>query len=153
MPELKPKPAELSPPENQLRSTVDPAHPRFLKNFDATRHLVGEVRQQLETIYQGGGEKAIEAQHNKKRLTARERVSLLLDEDEAEGSNFQELGAFAAFGMYEEWGGAPAAGVVTGLGRIAGRLFMVIANDATVKAGAFFPMTAKKVIRAQNIAI
>ena len=93
--------------------------------------------------------KAIEAQHRKQRLTARERIGLLLDE----GTRLFELGLYAAHGMYEEWGGAPAAGVVTGLGRVHGRLFMLIANDATVKAGAFFPMTAKKVIRAQNIAI
>ena len=76
-------------------------------------------------------------------------MDLLLDP----GEEFLELGLFAAYGMYEEWGGAPSAGVVTGLGRIAGRLVMVIANDATVKAGAFFPMTAKKVLRAQAIAL
>ncbi len=91
----------------------------------------------------------MEAQHAKKRLTARERLALLLDP----GEEFLELGLFAAYGMYEEWGGAPAAGVVTGLGWVAGRLVMVIANDATVKAGAFFPMTAKKVLRAQAIAM
>ncbi|PYT97628.1 MAG: methylcrotonoyl-CoA carboxylase, partial [Acidobacteria bacterium] len=88
-------------------------------------------------------------QHKKGRLTARERIAKLIDP----GSHFFELGTFAAFEMYEEWGGAPSAGTVTGLARVCGRLFMVIANDATVKAGAFFPMTAKKVIRAQNIAI
>ena len=93
--------------------------------------------------------RAVEAQHKKQRLTARERIGLLLDE----GTQLFELGLHAAHGMYEEWGGAPAAGVVTGLGRVHGRLFMLIVNDATVKAGAFFPMTAKKVIRAQNIAI
>ena len=106
------------------------------------------MRQQEEEIRQGGGPKAIEAQHGKKRLTARERLALLLDP----GEEFLELGLFAAYGMYEEWGGAAAAGVVTGLGWVAGRLVMVIANDATVKAGAFFPMTAKKVLRAQAIA-
>src|SRR5262249_24626290 len=82
-------------------------------------------------------------------LTARERIARLIDP----GSRFFELGIYTAYEMYEEWGGAPAAGTITGLGRIRGRLFMVIANDATVKAGAFFPMTANKVIRAQNIAI
>ncbi len=102
-----------------------------------------------QQIQQGGGEKAIESQHAKKRLTARERINLLIDRD----TEFFELGLYAAYEMYEEWGGAPSAGVVTGLGRIHGRLFMLIVNDATVKAGAFFPMTAKKVIRAQNIAI
>src|SRR5439155_14831208 len=85
----------------------------------------------------------------KRRLIARERIALLIDA----GSEFRELGLYTAFGMYEEWGGAPSAGVVTGLGRIHGRLFMLIVNDATVKAGAFFPMTSKKVIRPQNMAI
>jgi acetyl-CoA carboxylase carboxyltransferase component len=111
--------------------------------------LLLALGQQQDGIRQGGGAKAIEAQHGKKRLTARERLALLLDP----GEEFLELGLFAAFGMYEEWGGAPAAGVVTGLGSVAGRLVMVIANDATVKAGAFFPMTAKKVLRAQAIAM
>jgi 3-methylcrotonyl-CoA carboxylase beta subunit len=110
--------------------------------------LLAILKQQEEEIRQGGGPKAIEAQHGKKRLTARERLALLLDP----GEEFLELGLFAAYGMYEEWGGAAAAGVVTGLGSVAGRLVMVIANDATVKAGAFFPMTAKKVLRAQAIA-
>ena len=111
--------------------------------------LLQALKQQEETIRQGGGAKAAEAQHGKNRLTVRERLDLLLDP----GKEFLELGLFAAFGMYEEWGGAAGAGVVTGLGRVAGRLVMVIANDATVKAGAFFPMTAKKVIRAQTIAM
>src|SRR5229473_2013328 len=102
-----------------------------------------------EPIRQGGGPKAIESQHKKGRLTARERVARLIDP----GSQFFELGIYAAFEMYEEWGGAPGAGTVTGLAKVCGRTFMIIANDATVKAGAFFPMTAKKVIRAQNIAI
>jgi len=111
--------------------------------------LVTTMAREQKTIYEGGGAKAIESQHAKGRLTARERVTLLIDA----GTALLELGVYAAHGMYEEWGGAPGAGVVTGLARIQGRLFMVIVNDATVKAGAFFPMTAKKVIRAQNIAI
>ena len=111
--------------------------------------LLGQVRQQEAALREGGGEKAIAAQHGRKRLTARERLELLLDP----GSEWLELSLFAAFGMYEEWGGAPAAGVVTGIGRVSGRLCMVIANDATVKAGAFFPMTCKKVLRAQHIAM
>jgi len=111
--------------------------------------LVSEIKSQEEKIRQGGGAKAIDAQHKKGRLTARERVNRLIDH----GTHFFELGLYAAYEMYEEWGGAPAAGTITGVGRIAGRQMMIIANDATVKAGAFFPMTAKKVIRAQNIAI
>lgn len=110
---------------------------------------VSEILNQQESIREGGGTKAIESQHKKGRLTARERVRLLLDPD----SEFIELGIYAAFEMYQEWGGAPAAGVVTGLGRIHGRMVMIVANDATVKAGAFFPMTAKKVLRAQQISI
>jgi 3-methylcrotonyl-CoA carboxylase beta subunit len=108
-----------------------------------------EIKNEEEEIRQGGGAKAIEAQHKKGRLTARERIAKLIDPR----SEFFELGLYAAYEMYGEWGGAPAAGTVTGLGRVAGRLVMIIANDATVKAGAFFPMTAKKVIRAQNVAI
>jgi acetyl-CoA carboxylase carboxyltransferase component len=107
------------------------------------------LRAEEDQIRLGGGARAAEAQRAKGRLTVRERLKLLLD-DEAE---FLELGLWAARGMYEEYGGAPAAGVVTGLGRVSGRLCMIIANDATVKAGAFFPMTAKKVLRAQTIAL
>ncbi len=103
----------------------------------------------IETkIREGGGAKAIERQHEKGRLTARERVALLVDP----GTFFQELGLWAAWEMYKDAGGAPAAGVVTGIGVVHGRRCMIIANDATVKAGAFFPMTCKKIIRAQTIA-
>ena len=100
-------------------------------------------------IGEGGGRSAIERQHEKGRLTARERIAQLIDQD----SELLELGIYAAFQMYTEWGGAPAAGVVTGVGKVCGRDFMIIANDATVKAGSFFPMTAKKVLRAQQIAL
>lgn len=133
----------------KLPSKIDATSTRFEKNMRAMAELVAAVRNEEQLIQQGGGEKAIESQHAKKRLTARERINLLIDRD----TEFFELGLYAAYEMYEEWGGAPSAGVVTGLGRIHGRLFMLIVNDATVKAGAFFPMTAKKVIRAQNIAI
>lgn len=111
--------------------------------------LIREVKKQRQEIAQGGGAANIEKQHRKGRLTARERIDLLVDKKSA----FYELSQFAAFGMYEEWGGAPSAGVVTGLGYVEQRLCMIIANDATVKAGSFFPMTAKKVIRAQTIAM
>jgi acetyl-CoA carboxylase carboxyltransferase component len=99
-------------------------------------------------IEQGGGSSGVERQHRHGRLTARERIALLVDK----GTEFMELGLFAAWNMYREYGGAPAAGVVTGIGAVQGRQCMVIANDATVKAGAFFPMTCKKIIRAQVIA-
>jgi 3-methylcrotonyl-CoA carboxylase beta subunit len=132
-----------------LETHVDATSARYEKNMRAMADTVAQIRNQEEKLREGGGAKAIESQHNKGRLTVRERLRLLLDSE----SEFLELGLFAASGMYEEWGGAPAAGVVTGLGRIQTRLVMVIANDATVKAGAFFPMTSKKVIRAQNIAL
>ena len=104
----------------------------------------------LEAVIRlGGGAKAIDRQHEKGRLTARERVTKLLDPDTA----FFELGLWAGYAMYAEWGGAPSAGVVTGVGTVSGRRVMVVANDATVKAGAFFPMTCKKVLRAQRIAL
>jgi Acetyl-CoA carboxylase, carboxyltransferase component (subunits alpha and beta) len=132
-----------------LKSSINRDSPDFQKNSRRIIDLLTQIKNQDELIRQGGGAKAVEVQHKKGRLTARERITKLIDP----GSYFFELGAFAAFEMYEEWGGAPSAGVVTGLARICGRQFMLVVNDATVKAGAFFPMTAKKVIRAQNIAI
>jgi 3-methylcrotonyl-CoA carboxylase beta subunit len=131
-----------------LSTRVDPTSARFEANMRFLADLVSQVRNEEEHIREGGGPKAIENQHSKNRLTARERIHLLADP-----GTFFELGAYVAHGMYEEWGGAPAAGVITGLARVQSRLMMIIANDATVKAGAFFPMTSKKVIRAQNIAI
>src|SRR5579859_1451513 len=131
-----------------LTTKIDPTSARFEANMRFLADLMSQVRNEGEKISEGGGPKAIESQHAKGRLTVRERIHLLVDP-----GSFFELGLFAAYGMYEEWGGAPTAGVVTGLGRIHTRLVMIIANDATVKAGAFFPMTSKKVIRAQNMAI
>jgi len=141
---------ESGTPSNSgvLETRIDPTSPRFEANMRFLADLVSQVRNEEEKIREGGGQKAIEVQHSKGRLTARERIHLLAD-----SGSFFELGSYAAFGMYEEWGGAPGAGVITGLARIHTRLVMIIANDATVKAGAFFPMTSKKVIRAQNIAI
>ena len=131
-----------------LTTRIDATSARFEANMRFMADLVSAVRNEEEQIREGGGAKAIDSQHSKGRLTARERIQLLADP-----GSFFELGIYAAYRMYEEWGGAPAAGVVTGLARIETRMVMIIANDATVKAGAFFPMTAKKVIRAQNIAI
>ena len=133
---------------NVLPTKVDPSSLRFESNMRALADLVAQFRNEEEKICEGGGAKAIESQHAKSRLTARERIKLLVDP-----GSFFELGLYAAHKMYEEWGGAPAAGVITGLARIHSRLVMLIVNDATVKAGAFFPMTSKKVIRAQNVAI
>ena len=135
--------------DNQLRSALDPQAPRAKSNREALHEVLISLRTEERNIEQGGGAKAAEAQRAKGRLTVRERLHLLLDE----GTKLLELGLWAAHGMYTEYGGAPSAGVVTGLGRVSGRLCMIVANDATVKAGAFFPMTAKKVLRAQTIAM
>src|ERR1700736_575827 len=134
--------------DNVLSTHIDPTSARFEANMRFLADVMSQVRNEGEKICEGGGAKGIESQHNKGRKTARERIDLLVDPE-----SFFELGLFAPYGMYEEWGGAPAAGVITGLARIETRLVMIIANDATVKAGAFFPMTSKKVIRAQNIAV
>jgi len=141
--------AEEVKSEASLESKLDVKAARFVANRTALLSLLSGIREQEAAIRQGGGAKAAEAQKAKGRLTARERLALLLDE----GTELMELGLWAAHGMYEEFGGAPGAGVVTGLGRVSGRLCMIVANDATVKAGAFFPMTAKKVLRAQTIAL
>ena len=111
--------------------------------------LLEALRQDRAQIATGGGPKAIERQHEKRRLTARERIARLIDPD----SSFFEFGRFAGRGMYGEWGPAPAASVVCGVGTVSGRRFMLVVNDATVKAGSFFPMTVKKVLRAQRIAL
>jgi len=132
-----------------IPTNVDPTSARFEKNMRAMADRVSAVRTEEEKIREGGGARAVDNQHSQGRLTARERIAVLLDP----GSEFFELGIYAGWGMYEEWGGAPAGGVITGLGRIHNRQFMVVANDATVKAGAFFPITSKKLIRAQNIAL
>jgi 3-methylcrotonyl-CoA carboxylase beta subunit len=132
-----------------IETRVDGGAPAFEKNIRAMIDRVTEIKNEEEVIRQGGGAKAIEAQHKKGRLTARERIAKLIDPK----TEFFELALYAGYEMYEEWGGAPAGGTITGLGRVAGRRVMIVANDATVKAGAFFPITAKKVIRAQNIAI
>src|SRR5438094_5134677 len=140
--------ATETPTTSILTTKIDATSARFEANMRYMADLVSAVRNEEEQIREGGGAKAIESQHAKGRLTARERIQRLTDP-----ATFFELGIYAANRMYDEWGGAPAAGVVTGLARVETRLVMIIANDATVKAGAFFPMTAKKVIRAQNIAI
>ncbi len=134
------------------QSTVDQARKNaldFKRNRDANLDMARRITDLEAVLKKGGGDAAVKKQHDKGRMTARERIALVLDSEDS----FQELGLFAAHEMYQEWGGAPAAGVVTGTGLIQGRLFMIIANDATVKAGAFFPMTTKKVIRAQTIAL
>ena len=135
--------------DNRLESKLNLHAPRALANKEALAAWMSALRAEEDSIRLGGGENAAQAQHAKGRLTVRERLKLLLDE----GTELLELGIWAAHGMYSEYGGASGAGVVTGLGRVSGRLCMIVANDATVKAGAFFPMTAKKVLRAQTIAL
>jgi 3-methylcrotonyl-CoA carboxylase beta subunit len=121
----------------------------FNKNEDQYKQLLFQLQKKLETVNLGGGKARIAKEHEKGKLTARERIQYLIDRD----SEFLEIGALAADGMYLEEGGCPSAGVVTGIGYVAGKMCMIVANDATVKAGAWFPMTAKKNLRAQEIAM
>src|SRR5690349_23766394 len=132
-----------------LETRIHRNSPDFEQNTRRMVDLLTEIKNEEARLQEGGGRKAAEAQHKKGRLTARERIARLIDPQ----TEFFELGIYAAYEMYRDWGGAPAAGTLTGLARVAGRLVMIVANDATVKAGAFFPMTAKKVLRAQNVAI
>lgn len=121
----------------------------FNKNEDQYKQLVFQLHHKEKKVKLGGGEKKIDEQHKRGKLTARERIDRLIDK----GSDFLEIGLFAGEGMYAEQGGCPSGGVVTGLGHIHGRLTVIVANDATVKAGAWFPITAKKNMRAQEIAM
>ncbi|MFY0255762.1 acyl-CoA carboxylase subunit beta [Chitinophaga sp. 30R24] len=119
------------------------------KNEDAMRMAISTMKQRLGIIEQGGGRKSLEKVRQRGKLTARERIQYLIDKD----TPFTEIGAFAAYDMYEEYGGCPAAGTVGGIGYVSGRQCMIVANDMTVKAGAWFPMTGKKNLRLQEIAM
>src|SRR6478672_4631019 len=119
------------------------------KNEDALKLSWSTIRQKLEKIYEGGGKKAAEKQKEKNKLTARQRISYLCDE----GAPFMEIGAFAGYEMYEEYGGCPSGGTVSGIGYVSGRQCVIVANDQTVKAGAWFPITGKKNLRMQEIAM
>ena len=121
----------------------------FLRREDHHKNLIRKITAIRETIKLGGGKSAIERQHEKAKLTARERIEKLIDKN----SIFFELNTFAAYDMYKEYGGAPSSGTIYGIGKIYGKNFVIVANDATVKAGAWFPITAKKNLRAQEIAI
>lgn len=121
----------------------------FNKNEDVNKQAVYELKTRLKKIYKGGGDKSAAKQKEKGKLLARERIAYLIDQE----TEFLEIGAFAADEMYAEQGGCPSAGVVCGIGYVSGRQCMIVANDATVKAGAWFPMTAKKNLRAQEIAM
>lgn len=122
---------------------------QFNRNEDWMRLLLSEMKQQAGRIELGGGKKAIEKQKERNKLTPRERINYLIDKN----STFTELGLFAGFGMYEEHGGCPAGGTVAGLGYVSGRQCVILANDQTVKAGAWFPITGKKNLRLQEIAM
>ncbi len=121
----------------------------FNKNEDHNKLLVSELKQKLARVKLGGGEKRIQKLHAKGKMTARERIDYLLDK----GSKNIEIGAFAGEGMYEEHGGCPSGGVVVKIGYVSGKQCIVVANDATVKAGAWFPITGKKNLRAQELSI
>jgi 3-methylcrotonyl-CoA carboxylase beta subunit len=121
----------------------------FNKNEDQLKQLVSHLHNKAAKVKSGGGEKKIKEQHSKGKLTARERIAHLTDKN----SSFLEIGLFAGDGMYAEQGGCPSGGVITGIGYINGRQCVIVANDATVKAGAWFPITSKKNLRAQEIAM
>jgi len=121
----------------------------FNKNQDEMQQLIFQLDTRLKKVKLGGGETKIAKQHDKGKLTARERVDYLIDSPK----DFLEIGAFVGDGMYQEYGGCPSGGVVTGIGSVRGRTCVIVANDATVKAGAWFPITAKKNMRAQEVAM
>ena len=121
----------------------------FNKNEDVMKMACSQVKQHLEKIYEGGGKESAAKQKERNKLTARERIAYLCDED----SHFTEIGAFAGFDMYPEEGGCPAGGTVSGMGYVSGRQVVIVANDQTVKAGAWFPITGKKNLRMQEIAM
>ncbi len=124
-------------------------NPDFNRNEDVLKLSLSEMRRRLEKIYEGGGKKTIAKQREKNKLTPRERIDYLIDKD----SSFIEIGAFAGYDMYAEQGGCPAGGTVAGVGYVSGRQCIILANDQTVKAGAWFPITGKKNLRLQEIAM
>ncbi len=132
-----------------LGTEADAASSKYEKRAAHHRRLLDQIREKAEAIKKGGGEKRIAREHKRGKMTARERIAALLDD----ADDFQELGLFAGYGMYAEEGGCPAGGTVMGLGHVSERLCLVVANDATVKAGAWFPIAAKKNLRAQEIAL
>ena len=121
----------------------------FNRNEDGMKMQLSEMRQRLQKIYEGGGKKSMEKQKEKNKLTPRQRIEYLVDKDKP----FIEIGAFAGYKMYEEQGGCPAGGTVAGVGHVSGRQCVIVANDQTVKAGAWFPITGKKNLRMQEIAM
>jgi acetyl-CoA carboxylase carboxyltransferase component len=121
----------------------------FLKRADHQKDLIKKLKAETDKVKLGGGKKSVERQKAKGKLTARERIELLVDAPK----EFYELSTFAAYDMYKDFGGAASAGTVYGIGKVSGRLCIIVANDATVKAGAWFPITVKKNLRAQEICL
>src|SRR5580765_7009981 len=130
-----------------LHTNIDSTDPVFRANRERMQTLVADLRERLSRAREGGGAKGVERHREQGKLPVRERIERLLDS----GAPFLELSPLAASDMYD--GDAPAAGIVTGIGRVSGREVMIIANDATVKGGTYFPMTVKKHLRAQEIAL
>jgi len=130
-----------------LETHVDPNSPMFRENTDRMTKLVSELRERISRVKQGGGAKYVERHRAQGKLPARERIDKLLDS----GSSFLELSPLAAWDVYENE--APAAGIVTGIGRVSGREVLIVANDATVKGGTYYPLTVKKHVRAQEVAL
>src|SRR3954468_17777790 len=130
-----------------LESRIDPASDEFRRNQQRMTALVAELRERTAQARLGGGEKYLQRHREQGKLPVRDRIARLLDP----GSPFLELSPLAAFGLYDD--DAPAAGIVTGIGRVSGREVMVVANDATVKGGTYFPLTVKKHVRAQEVAL
>lgn len=133
----------------EITTKINQSDAKFKERKEAMEKRIAEIENQKETLRKGGGDKAIEKQHKKGRMTARERIEKLIDDD----TTFHEFGVFAAFGMYSEFRSPAAAGVICGFGTISKRLAVIVAHDATVKAGAHFEVTLKKTLRAQKIAM
>ena len=131
---------------SKIRSHIDPKSEGFRENGEAYEELLLELRERSAQARRGGGEKARKRHEERGKLPVRDRIELLLDP----GSAFLELSPLAAFGMYD--GRVPAAGIITGIGRVSGREVVIVANDATVKGGTYYPITVKKHLRAQEIA-
>ncbi len=134
---------------SRIGSPIDSRAGSYRKNVEAAGRLRRALETKAQAVRMGGGQEAVDKHHGRGKLTARERIDALIDQ----GTRFLEIGLFAAYGMYEEYGGAPSAGTVFGVGSIHGRDVVIVANDATVKAGAWFPLTCKKNLRAQEIAM
>ena len=135
--------------DNQFKTDLDVGSNKFKSNFEKFERLLEEYASREEEIKLGGGPLRIQKQHDKGRMTARERIEYLIDDN----SRFFEIGLYAAYEMYSDVGPINSAGIVTGVGKIDGRDCMIIANDATVKAGAYFEITLKKTLRVQRIAL